>query len=276
MPLIKKSISRIFSSDPSNGSLNLSPDGSSFSVNLYDPVSVPHNAVYCTMTVQSANIWYTTPNISAALDNNTLRIVIVGLPLPFDLVIDDGLYDLPQLQASIYSELNIQLSGQTTLFTAEDLFELRGNAATQKVEILFKSVDVGFIWSVSTIAPILGFTTSSPDSGPGVPVGTIVTSPNIAKFDVFTSFLIHSDLVHSGIPVNDVSSSVLANVFIDVLPGSLINYTPTNPPIVDATELIGAKRSQIFFFLTDQKDIRLDTNDEYWSFTIVIDYLVEA
>jgi len=274
MPLIKKSISRIFSSDPENGSLNLSPDGSSFSVNLYDPVTVPHNAVYCTMTVQSANIWYTTPNISAALDNNTLQIVITGQPAPYNLVIDDGLYDLPQLQASIYSELNKQLSGLA--FTAEDLFELRGNAATQKVEILFKTTSVGFIWSASTIAPILGFTTSDPASGPGVPAGTIVTSPNIAKFDVFTSFLIHSDLVHSGIPVNDVSSSVLANVFIDVLPGSLINYTPTNPPIVDATELIGAKRSQIFFFLTDQKDVRLDTNDEYWSFTIVIDYYVEA
>jgi hypothetical protein len=64
----------IISSDPDNGALNVSADGSTFNVILYSPITFPINTQYITCEVQGANIWNTSPNISIALGNDLFQI----------------------------------------------------------------------------------------------------------------------------------------------------------------------------------------------------------
>ncbi len=68
--VLEKTLTYIFSSDPANGAETLTAKGDEFSTTLYDPISVPHHAKYCTLEVIAANVWWTIPNVSAALNNN--------------------------------------------------------------------------------------------------------------------------------------------------------------------------------------------------------------
>jgi len=263
--MLEKKMTYIFSSDPANGAENISEDGSEFFVQLYDPISVPHAARYCTIEVQSSNIWNVVPNISVALDNNTFAF--------FDGTVDqvitipNGLYDLGQLAQAI----NVQIDNIPATIPSDELFIFTGDQSTQRVLITFKSAGLSIDWPQSSLRKILGFRTTSP---PSVGIDQTLIGEDIARFNVINSFLIHTDLIHSGIPVNAVDTAVIANVFIDVTPGSLINYTPFNIPVSNANELIGAKRSRLKFYLTDQSNVRVDTNNEYWSFTMVVRYYV--
>ena len=111
--MIEKQISYIFSSNPANGAKNISADGSEFTVTLYDPIAIPAHAKYCTVEVQGANIWYTSPNISVDLDNNVFAF--------FDgtanqsITIPKGLYDLSQLAKTIATGFKT-VSGAVTDF----------------------------------------------------------------------------------------------------------------------------------------------------------------
>jgi hypothetical protein len=211
----------------------------------------------------TANIWWTVPNISASLGNNVFAF--------FDgtsnrsITIPDGLYDIDQLASTI----PILIDNIPASLPAESLFVFAGDNATQKVIITFKSANLSINWNLSTIRSIIGFLPTSPST---VGIGQSLIADNIANFNVITSFLIHTDLINSGIPVNSVNSAVISNVLIDVSPGNLINYAPSNVPVVDADELIGVRRTNIRFRLTDQSNRRVDTNGEYWSFMVVIRY----
>jgi len=68
----QRQINYIFSSDPANGAFPVTPQGSSFSVQLYEPILIPMSSTYCVVGVQGANIWNTVPNISPELNNNIL------------------------------------------------------------------------------------------------------------------------------------------------------------------------------------------------------------
>jgi hypothetical protein len=253
----------IISSNPDNGALNLSADGSTFNIILYSPISFPVNTQYITCEVQGANIWNTSPNISIALDNDTFQFND-GV-LTYTLQIPKGLYDLGGLQSQLYTLINNIPAAQP----AKDLFFLTGNAATQKVVVTFVAAGVNIFWANSTVRRILGFDTTSPTTAPA---GQSITAPNVAGFNQTTSFFIKADIVRNGIPVNQNSSSIAANVFIDVLPGSLINYQPQSPVAVDCSHLIGASISQINCQLTNQENVLSDTNGEYYSFCLVFRY----
>ena len=232
MSVIEKVFSYVFSSDPANGAQNLSADGSSFSTTLDYPISVPSDALYCTLEVQSANIWYTTPNISIANNNNTFSFQD-ELGVNHTLTIPNGLYDLDQLQTTIINLMNnIPLT-----YDGSSYFLFQGSV-TQKVQITYLQANLQIYWTTSTLRSILGF--DAVDAGV-LPKGTTVTGQHVAAFNTVTSFLIHANnLVNIGLPVNNTYNQVIANVFINVLPGSLINYTPQLPPKVVTNELIGA------------------------------------
>ena len=68
--IVKKQRSMFFSSDPRNGAKNVSNDGSSFTVALNSPLSIPKGAVMCELGVSQASIWNTSPNISPSFENN--------------------------------------------------------------------------------------------------------------------------------------------------------------------------------------------------------------
>jgi len=263
--MLEKKLTYLFSSDPTNGALNTTPQGDKFSVSLYAPLSVPPNAHYATVEVQSANIWNVVPNISALNGNNIFKYNDGTSDLT--LTIPDGLYDLQSFQ----NTLNILIDNVPSAIPAVDTFTFTGDNATQKVLITFNSNGLVIDWTASTVRTILGFTTGSTTTAPA---GQTIIADNIANFNLISSFLIKADFLHDGIPVNDTSIGVIANVLIDVLPGSLINYTPTNIPSANAHELIGSKLSKLSFTLTDQRNNPIDTNGEYFSFTMVVRYYV--
>ena len=75
----------------------------------------------------------------------------------------------------------------------------------------------------------------------------------------------NTDLISNGIPVNNTSIGTIANVLIDVKPGSQINYTPVISTKADASELIGKSKNYLSFRLTDQNRNIVNTNGEYYS-----------
>ena len=56
---MERELNYIFSSDPVNGAFNVNALGSAFSIQLYEPITIPMSAKYCVVGVQGANIWNT-------------------------------------------------------------------------------------------------------------------------------------------------------------------------------------------------------------------------
>lgn len=267
--MLKREMTYIFSSDPKNGAFARSVNGDQFSINLYNPIQVPRNCKYCTIQLLSANVWYTTPNIAVVYDNDIF--VFFDGTTTHTIQIDKGLYDL----GALYNALQVKVNNLPAAFLWQDMFIWNGNQATQKVEITFLKPGVSIDWTLSTVRTILGFDASQTAASVAPFSYYTVTGNNIANFNSFTSYFIRGDLVNDGVPVNSTATGVLANIFIDTIPGSLINYVPQNPPIVFANDLIGARRTQLRFSLTDQRNQPVDTNGEYYAFVVQINYYTE-
>jgi hypothetical protein len=248
--LLEKQLSYIFSSNPDNGAINVSADGSSFSVQLNQPIAIPAEAIHATLEVQSANVWWTIPSVSAALGNNKLYIYSEwiatdgGIPPNYpnyEITIADGLYSLDGLSAAIARELANQ-------GLPSNLITLAGDNSTQRTIITFtysQPTTVDFIPS-DTFREILGFNARFVPVTPK-PAGYSEYSDNVAEFNQISSFLINTDLISDGIPVNNTSSGTIANVLIDVVPGKLINYTPVISVKVTQTNSLGNQRTSFRF-----------------------------
>ena len=68
-------------------------------------------------------------------------------------------------------------------------------------------------------------------------------------------------------------SQTIAQVLIDVAPGSQITYNPYNPPKVSAQELAGQLHGMARFWMTDDKNRAVNTNGESWSLRVVVSYI---
>ena len=274
--LIEKQLSYIFSSNPANGARNVSVDGSQFSVQLDEPISIPAEAISATLECQSSQIWWVVPQISEQLGNNTFYLHSEYIPtdrtLPgeypdYTIKIPDGLYSLEGLGTAPSREF-VNLGLPTNLVT------ITGDQSTQRVIVTFNSDDPTWIDFIqpNTFREILGFDARLvPRVHPQLN-GYSELSDDPANFNQISSFLISTDLISNGIPVNNISSGVVANVLIDVKSGSLINYTPVISVKTDASELIGKSKNFFSFRLTDQDRRTVDTNDEYYSLTVIIRY----
>ena len=86
MSLITVEQTYFFSSDPTIGAQNVSSDGSKFQVTMDRPIVVPTASVNVSVECRSANIWFTTPNISDELKNDHFYFIIHQLNA--DLLID--------------------------------------------------------------------------------------------------------------------------------------------------------------------------------------------
>ena len=100
-----------------------------------------------------------------------------------------------------------------------------------------------------------------------------ILAPNVAQFNTVNSLLIHSDLTTLGIRFNNSYNQSISQVLINVPPGSQIISKPYNPPKVNIQDLAGSTRSNIRFWLTNEKDERVNTNGEYWTARLAIRYL---
>lgn len=259
--IIKRNSSIFFSSDPTVGALNVSQNGSVFNINLTSPIAIPKGAVSCDIAVISASIPYVNPNISADLKNDQFRFTTSEAPAgTFTISIPKGLYSLEALN-------NILSNSFVNLGHSPNLLVLTGDDATQSTVITFllsgDSVDFTIANSVRTV---LGFD-SAVYTAPSA--GFNQYSPNPAQFNSDTQYLISSNLVTNGVPINSVGVGILTNVPITATPGSIIVYQPNNLLWVDAAELIGANKAQLTFRVTNQNLVPIDTLTDKWSFTLM-------
>tara|TARA_R110001592_G_scaffold18464_3_gene76520 strand:- start:2139 stop:2975 length:837 start_codon:yes stop_codon:yes gene_type:complete len=267
--LVPNQISLIVNSNPADGAKNLSADGSTFQVSYEDGgLQIPADALNTTISVQTANIWFSTPNIFTG-KNDKMYVTgdnTSGVLTNFVLTIPRGLYDLPLLNNAI----QLQLENQQAKTNPSPLISISADEATAKVNLRFNYANVQVDFRpTDTFRDILGF-----NSG----LLSVATAPqtipaqNVAKFNTINSYLIHSDLVNNGIRYNNIYNQTIGEVLIDVAPQEQINSQPFNPATSDASDLRGVKRNNVSFWLTDENNKLIDTNTEYWGARILIRY----
>lgn len=207
-------------------------------------------------------------NSNQPVGNWTFSRTRPGTTNNYVITIPQGLYDLSGLNQAIAREL--ETAGAKT--NPNVLISLIPDEATQKVELRFNydNVSVDFE-QPNTFADILGFDLEVYGPYQNAPVS--ILAPNTASFNQVNYFLIHSDLTNKGIRFNNAYNQTIGQVLIDVPPGSQITSNPRNPAKVNVQSLAGSARTNLRFWLTDDKDRRINTNGEYWSARIVIHYL---
>ena len=98
-------------------------------------------------------------------------------------------------------------------------------------------------------------------------------SDSFASFNRVNSFIIQSNLVSEGIPVNNQSRGIIGSVPIDKPPGSQITYSPQNVIWFNARDLIGKRKINMTFSLLDQ-NLRPVATPDYWSLTLKIEWTI--
>jgi len=264
------SVELILSSDILNGAEDVSATGDKFTVSLENPIEVPADATSCEVQCMDAALWFTVPNVDDANRNfrvtgpDTLNVITV-----YNLQIPKGLYDLTGLSAAILRELSNAGAKQSPL----PLLTFLQDDATSKVVLVLNYITVSVDFTIpNNLRFILGF-----DAGiitPVLPVPFAVLADNVAQFNTLNSFLIHCDIVQSGVRLNSTYSSIVANPYINVSPGSQVLYQPYNPPSSSENQLIGSSISVIRCWVTDEKNRPIDTNGETWYFRIKISYTI--
>jgi hypothetical protein len=265
---IPEEISMIVSSDPINGATNISPDGSYFEVQLQDGLSIPKDALNVNISVEEATIWWSVPNVITG-ENDKMYITgpdTADVITNYVITLPQGLYDLSGINSAIARELEIA----GAKIDPDPLITLSPDEATQRVQIRFNYATVSIDFQPNdTFRTILGFNSAIYTPVPNNPV----LAPNVAAFNRVNYFLIHSDLTNKGIRFNNNYNQTIGQVLIDVAPGSQIVSRPFNPARINAQELAGSSRTNLRFWITDDEDRRVNTNNEYWSARVVIHYL---
>ncbi len=256
----------IASSSISSGASNVQLNGSSFEILLQQPIIMPHNLGNCTVQVDEATVWWTIPNISASLGNN--KFYFDHLANPQVITLPDGLYSVTDLNIAIDRELvsTYGISGLVT-FSADN--------ATQKVEILINQAGSQIDFNPSdTFRDIVGF--NAQDIPTVVSIGSYAQlGDNVAAFNTIEYFLLHSDIVGQGVRVNDAYNQTIAQILIDVPPGSQIVSREYNPPKSEALQLAGQTIDRIKFWLTDHDNVEVDTHGEVFGCRMIIKYTLE-
>lgn len=265
--MIKKEFTISFSSDPDNGALQRSPDGSTFTVKLDDGHLIPESAKYATGEINGARIWNVTPNISSMAMNNTISFITNQGAGDFTITIPNGLYSLTDLGAFISREcVNLGYPSDLVMFGADN--------STNKVVIAFPYADTQIDFTqANSCRTVLGFDSRLAPLAPPT-VGESESGDTQARFNQINSYSIRGDFISYGIRTNNQDNGVMAMIPITSKPGSQIVFTPTNPQRWDCSDLIGASKDTLVFTLLSDKGVPADTNGEYYSFEVVFRYVV--
>lgn len=256
----------IASSATDAGAVNKTDIGSTFEIKFDNPMMFKSNMRVCTLQVDEATVWWTIPNISANLGNN--KFYIEYNAANYVITIPDGLYAVSDLNNALDREL-VNATG------VSGILNLEADNATQKVSITINVATVQIDFTpADTFRDILGFNSQLvPGGGPTVGSYTQL-GDNVAAFNTIEYFLLHTDLISEGIRTNNNYTQTVAQILIDVPPGSQIVYTPFNPPKSDAINLSGAIVDRVRFWLTDQTGTLVDTNGEDFSCRLTIRFLI--
>lgn len=254
----------------SSGGVNVSSDGSIFELNFSPAISIPTQARNVTVSCEGATIWWTVPNIITG-ENSTFYIdaprASDDATTSYVVELPSGLYNLSQLESAILNDLE----NQGSKVSPEPVLNFIADEATSKVIIRlnYAACSVDFT-QVGTPREILGFNSQ-------VIAGAVLNNlaPNIAAFNTVNSFLLHTDLVSSGMRLNSSFSQVVAQVLIDTSPGSQIVYSPFHPVKSSEPWLAGSSLNRLRFWLTDHLNRAVNTNGETFSMRLVIRYTLQ-
>jgi hypothetical protein len=257
MAISKKSFTILFSSAYNNGAIDISDDGTEFSVNLNHPIGFPNTSFDCSLQVIQATVWNSVFNITAAFQNTKIYYYHGPDSTLYTVNISPGLYSVSSLNGEISKKLINQ-------GLPADSLSITGNESTQKTLLSFNYVGsyVDFT-QTDTCRILLGFDSRFSPIAPTTIVGQSDDANNIAKFNVIESFLIKSDIITEGISTNQTSGTTIANIPITSGVNSQIVYQPLNPVSINATVLKGTIRNYISFRLTTEKGIPAPTNADY-------------
>lgn len=264
---MQQEINILASSDPSNGATGISSDGSLFNVKLSEAINIPSNAFNVKVSAEQGTVWWTVPNIiTGTNDTFYFNYNDGGGGVDYTLVFPQGLYDVTGFNTTASSLLvNQGLAANLIVFAGDD--------STQKVTITRNATLITIDFTqADTMRDLLGFDNQTIASNPTQPVVTF--GDNVAAFNTVNSFLIHSDLCDNGMRLNSTYSQIVANVLIDVPPGSQIVYEPQKPPILSASYLKGTKKDRLRFWLTNEANQAVNTASEYWTVRMRISYMV--
>ena len=264
--IVDKQLCYTFSSNTSTGAQNIQNNGASFSVALNSPIYIPKGTVDCTVEVLQAAVWNTSPNIAVEFGN--YRLSFSYNETVYGFVIPDGLYSLTDLNTTISRLL-------ANAGLASNLFILSGDQSTQKTVITYSVSGVRIDFTrPDSIRTVLGFDARLSPVGGISAAGQSDFSDNTAVFNRINSFFVRSSMVNNGLPLNNVGSGIIAAIPITAAPGSQINYAPTIPIAVDASDLPGTTLQFISFDLLDQELRYVNTVGEDWSITLAIKYKI--
>ena len=248
--------------DSSTGQ-NRSVDGDQFTYFLNPALKLPHDAAP-TLRVLEADLWYTSPNVSAAKFNNKLRFAqitsgtIEGQTASLDvhtITFEDGLYSLQDIRdelAAYCVSANIH----------DSALDVVGHAPTQKAEFRWNVQGTGYgvllyLSDAHSIGKLLGFDAVDvfyDTFRDNAPLETAHFRGNTsANFDALGHYLMHVSCL-SGTNYDSggsASSQVACAITPDVSPGSLIRYRPLHTIPTQCDALRGARTSSITFTITD-------------------------
>ena len=273
MAFVPHEINLLATSDPEAGAINVSTDGSSFEIQLEDAIKIPDAAINVTISVEEATVWWSIPNVVTGVNDRfycTVPRALDDLLTAYIITIPSGLYDLTGLNNTLSRGLEnagAKMDGASASITFSP------DNATQKVEmrLAFLGSIVSFV-QADTFRDLLGFDPQV--IGPTVVEPVTFLAENTAGFNTVNYFLIHSDLVSKGIRFNNKYNQSIAQVLIDVAPGSQIVSKPFNPARTNASQLIGDQRKNLKFWLSDDNNRAVDTKGEFWTARVVIKFLL--
>lgn len=269
----------IASSDPAVGAQARSQDGSSFDLVFDTPIETGQNT-NPTIRLISAEIWYTMHNVTTA--NNQLVIkysdntgdIISVLSIP------PGLYGLLEINLALERELE---QASITHHIGTNSLVFQADNATGKCVLTLSSenrpvnlgnpitnLNVAFSDSRSTLRNLLGFdaedvTLTSPNAK------DLYEASNVANLAPISSLQLHCSAARGAIVHGSSASSCIASIALDASPGHQILHRPFHTPRIRAN-LLRNKCSRIRFTLTDQNGVPVDTNSEYYTCTLLLEW----
>jgi len=233
-----KTIPLFVSSDPALGAINTTSGNDRFSVQFKRTIVIPEDAENITLELHSAEVWWSVLNITIL--NNDFRLEVQGDQI-YNVTIEPGLYDVSALNSAVNNALINQ-------GLASGLITLTGDNSTGKVLLSFTIAGLQVTWVPTGFFSLLGFTSGQLVPDPTFTVAAFSElSTNIANFSDISSFIAHTSLVQGGIPLGDTLSQAIANIQINVPPGSLINFSPNRVITLNVNHLRGISLNEASF-----------------------------
>lgn len=284
--LLSKEFDILVSSNPAIGAKHVSTDGSTFTIRADGGLGVPPNAKNVNVSVVNADFWNNDSNVVEGKNNIRFTFSTGG----GSIAVPPGLYDGTTIGPAIISALH--RSDATGYSDNEFGLVIQANDATGVMEVIMTKTSVPEIRTTAMkkytigqeppeiyyfdtldledIGLMMGFTTPIVPTGPSYMVESVIEP----MFNTLNYWLIQSDIVGQGIPVNGQYDSVIAKITSDVESNLQVLYEPINPSQVPAINLTGSAKSSYRFSLLSDSFKHVNTRGEFWSAQIRISYSV--